>query len=78
MAIGLVSTTIRARGNLTVSYQYTVAGQQPEVITEQMAAQSQSAPARGTARVTTSPGLQACEQFIQPVPLDGAQSGIIA
>src|SRR5215471_15217875 len=30
MAIGLVSITIRSRGNLTARYHYTVAGQQPE------------------------------------------------
>ncbi len=39
-------TTIRCRSNLTARYQYTVVGQQPEVITTQMAAQSQNAPAQ--------------------------------
>ena len=46
MVIEPVSTTIHGRGNLTAGHRYTVAGQQPEVTTEQMAAQSQEAPAR--------------------------------
>ena len=55
----------------------TVPGQQPEVTAEQMAAQSENAPARARRRPLPVRLLQAREQVIQPVPLDAEQGGIV-
>ena len=54
-----------------------VPGQQPEVITEQMGAQSENAPARARRRPLPVRLMQAREQVIQPVPLDDEQGGIV-
>ena len=54
-----------------------VPGQQPEIITEQMAAQSENAPAGARRRPLPVRPPQAREQVIQPVPLDAEQGGVV-
>ena len=55
-----------------------VAGQQPEIVADQVAAQTQDAPSRARRGPLPVRGQQAGEQPGQPVPLNSEQAGIIA